>query len=114
MNPAKAAVILAGIFVFAVIAWEAVDYFWQPAGTAVEPCQAEAGELGNFQATRPAQSLPEVEFVDAEDTPAQDCRLPGPRRRPQLLGHLVRALRPRDARPSSGPAPRSPTLVSTW
>ena len=68
MNPAKLAVVLVGLFVFAVIAWEAAGYFWWPAAGAAEACQAEAGELANFQATRPAKPLPDIGFFDAEDT----------------------------------------------
>ena len=69
MIPTKLAVMLAGVFVLAVIVWEAADYFWRTAGGAAEACRAEPGELGNFQATRPAKPLPEMEFFDAEDTP---------------------------------------------
>ena len=69
MSPAKVGVVLAGLLIFGVLAWEMADLVWRPSGGAAEACRAEAGELGNFQATRPAKPLPEVEFFDAEDTP---------------------------------------------
>jgi thiol-disulfide isomerase/thioredoxin len=68
MIPTKFIVIVAGLFAFAVIAWEVADLIRPYADGAAGACRAEAGELGNFQATRPARPLPEVEFFDARDT----------------------------------------------
>jgi len=68
LNPSKLGVVLVGVFVFAAIAWEATDYFWRPGGAGAGACQAKPGRLGNFQATQPANPLPEVEFFDAKDT----------------------------------------------
>ena len=69
MIPAWVAVMVAGLFILSVIAWEAVDYFWGSAGAAAEACQAETGDLGNYQMTKPPEPVAEVEFFDAEDTP---------------------------------------------
>ena len=60
---------MAGLFVFTVIAWELADLIQPNAGGGAGACRAGAGDLGNFQATRPAVPLPEVEFFDARDTP---------------------------------------------
>ncbi len=69
MIPTKFIVILAGLFAFAVIAWEMADFIQPNAGAAAGACRAGVGELGNFQVTRPTIPLPEVEFFDARDTP---------------------------------------------